>query len=89
MVVLPEPDSPTRLKVSPAARSKETPWITRVVLTATARERDLEVFDLEDRVSARRSGGRGASVTILHQFDACGMSAAVRGCTAAAATAKI
>ena len=73
MVVLPEPDSPTRLSVSPAARSKETPSDHAGLLTPPARKRDLEVLDLEDRVSARGAGvvgvGHDTSISSTRRDD--------------------
>src|SRR4051794_11159812 len=59
MVVFPDPDSPTRLNVSPACRSKETPWMT--------------VTDWPRRPGKRTTRSRtcssGSVMSDLHQFD--------------------
>ena len=72
MVVLPEPDSPTRLRVSPAARSKETPLITRVCLPR--RPGNVTSRSLTWRIGSALGGaaGRGRRSRYLHQFDAAG-----------------
>src|SRR5215218_5329129 len=72
IVVLPEPDSPTRLRVSPGARSKETPSMTVVDLPRrpgkrTTRSRIDSSFSV-----VVATGLVDAVMSDLHQFDAAG-----------------